>query len=881
MPKKAKTIVSTEDALRQSEDRYKAFIANSSEGIWRFELDKPIDTSLPIKKQLQAVYKNAYLAECNDAMAKMYGFTKAEEILGARLPDLMDPSDQTNITYLTDFITSGYKLNARETVEKDKFGNTHVFENNLVGIINNGFVYRAWGTQRDITTQKSADERQAFLEKISNKLVASLDQHVTLQEVAQIIVPYFADYCRIAVVDKFKNISEITVTHKDPTKVQLAQSLYESYKDVPNVTHGIPSLLKKGKPEIIPAITDKLLKKYADNSNTMIKIVQQLGLKSYMGVPLIVQGKILGAMTFSSIKETRRYTNEDLQFAIEVARRVALTLDNIRLFREAQEEIKERERIAEVLSLHQERLQLAQEAANIGVFEWDAISDRVQWSEHMERLYGLQPGTFQGTYKAWLRLIHPDDRERIKNEFYEHIKKKTIMDFEFRIVLPDGTIQWIYSKQQVFFDKDWNPIHIIGININVSERKQLMINASFLAEASKILSSSLEYETTLQNVASLAISQIADWCIIGIIDKKEGYQQITMQHKDPRKVKWAEAVGKEYPPAMDEKSGIAKVLRTKKPEYHPYITNEMLVAVARDARHLKLIKQLGMTSVMIVPLLLHKETIGAITFISSETKRRFTKADLSLAEELAHRASIAIENARLYKSAQDAISLRDDFISVASHELKTPVTSVKIFTQALLKAAQQHKDIKAVIGLERMNKQIDKLTDLIYNLLDISKIQTGQLEYSMKKFSFDEMIRESVEILQQMTHQHAIILEGKIKQSVYGDEDRLGQVISNLITNAIKYSPQANKVVIRVSHTKNHIKVSVTDFGIGMDKEHLQKVFERFYRVSGTTDQTFPGLGIGLYISKEIVSRHGGKLWVESTVGKGSTFHLTLPVVTN
>lgn len=879
MSKQKNTATIAEEALRQSEDRYKAFISNSSEGIWRFELDKPIDTSLPVKKQLKAVYKYAYLAECNDAMAKMYGFSKAEELVGARLPDLMDPQDQTNIAYITDFITSGYKLNGRESVEKDKFGNTRIFENNLVGIITDGLVYRAWGTQRDITTQKSAEERQQFLEKVSNKLVVSLDQQVTLQEIAQLIVPYFADYCRIAVLDKSKNISEITVTHKDPSKINLAASLYESYKDMPNLTHGIPSLIKNGKPEIIPVIDDKLLKKF-DSSSTMIQLVQKLGLKSYMGVPLIARGKVLGAMTFSSVKEKRYYSNYDLLFVTELARRIALTLDNIRLFKDAQEEIQERERITEVLTLQQERLHLAQEAANIGVFEWDAISDRVQWSEHMERLYGLQPGTFKGTYKEWLKYIHPDDRNRIRDEFYEHIKKKAIMDFEFRIVLPDGTVEWIYSKQQVFFDKKRNPIHTIGININVSERKQLMINSAFLAEASKILSSSLDYETTLHNVASLAVSQISDWCIIGIIDKNAGYQQITMQHKDPKKVKWAEAVGKEYPPALNANSGIAKVLRTKKPEFHPYISDDMLVAVAKDERHLKLIKQLGMTSVMIVPLLLHNESIGALTFISSETKRRFTKADLSLAEELAQRAAIAIENARLYKNSQDAITVRDDFISVASHELKTPVTSVKIFTQVLLKNAEKNNDDKSIKSLVKVNKQIDKLTALIYNLLDISKIQSGHLEYSMKQFSFDEMISESIEVLQHMSDKHTIILEGKSNSLMYGDEDRLIQVISNLITNAIKYSPLADKVVVHVSVSKKRITVAIQDFGIGMDKEHLQKVFERFYRVSGTTDSTFPGLGIGLYISKEIVLRHGGKLWVESSVGKGSTFYLELPVAT-
>lgn len=868
---------STEDALRQSEERYKAFISQSSEGIWRFELEKPLSIKWPLEKQINHIFTYGYLAECNDAMAKMYGFSKAKEIIGTRLDQLLIPTDEANVTYLKNFINANYKLNRTESHELDRFGNNHIFENNLVGIVEDGFIHRAWGTQRDITQQRNAEKKQAFIEEVSSKLVVSLNHHVTLQEIAQLIVPHLADYCRIAIVDNENNIKEINVNHKDPTKVTLAKALYDSYKDSPNSTHGIPNILKKGKPEIIKVIDDKLLNKYGA-SNPMVKIIKQIGLKSYMGVPLIARGRTIGAITFSSVQDNRFYTKEDLHFAEELARRIALALDNIRLFQDAQEEIAEREKIAEILSLQQERLNLAQEAANIGVFETNIQTSQVVWSAQLEKLYGLKPGEFKGTANHWLSLIHQEDRAVVSNGFYEQIQKDAFTESEFRIVLPDGTIRWIYSKAQVFFDKNRKPVRAVGINIDVSDRKQAVLNSYFLAEASKILSSSLNYETTLQNVAKLAVPQIADWCLIGIINKDNIYEHIAVSHKDTKMVKWATAVGKEYPPDMNSSTGLAKVLRTGKAELYPLITDDMMKMTARDKKHFKLLKQLGMTSVMMVPLHAQQKPIGVITFITSETKRRFTKEDLSFAEELAHRASIAIENAALYKNAQDAITLRDDFISVASHELKTPVTSVKIFTQVMQKYAQINGDEKAIQNLDKMDKQINKLTDLIYNLLDISKIQTGRLEYTMRDFSFDTMLAEATETMQHMTSKHQLIVKGKANTMVYGDGDRISQVVSNLISNAVKYSPAADKVVIKVAADNEKVHVAVKDSGIGMSKEHLTKVFGRFYRVSGATDKTFPGLGIGLYISHEIINRHDGKLWVESKEGKGSTFHFTLPI---
>ena len=221
---------------------------------------------------------------------------------------------------------------------------------------------------------------------------------------------------------------------------------------------------------------------------------------------------------------------------------------------------------------------------------------------------------------------------------------------------------------------------------------------------------------------------------------------------------------------------------------------------------------------------------------------------------------------------------KDEFISIASHELKTPVTSLKGFLNLLQRRLASHEDEKELHYLARMNAQVHKLTKLINDLLDISKMQTGQLVYREEHFDLDALVQEIVENIQETTQTPHLLLEGLTQAEAFGDRDRIGQVLINLLNNAIKYSPQASTVVVRVAKDQNNTLVSVQDFGIGIAKEHLQKIFERFYQVTDPEERTYPGLGIGLYISLEIVKRHGGQIWVESKKGEGTTFHFTLPL---
>ena len=273
----------------------------------------------------------------------------------------------------------------------------------------------------DVTGQERLSERQEFLNTVAKKLVVSFEDAITLQEVAKLIVPYLADYSRIAIINEDNDIQEITVNHTDPTRISLAEDLYEHYKNRPETTHGIQRILKTGKSELIETIDDTVLGAVKDNKK-LIKTIKQIGLKSYMGVPLIARGKVIGAMTFSSIQDTRKYTKADVAFAEELAHRIALSLDNARLFKEAQDEIHERKRIEENLFKSREQykrlidlspLPKAVHIAGTIVYTNQAAA-RMIGAKSTEELIG----------RNVLQFVHPESREVVKKRVEEIYKEK-------------------------------------------------------------------------------------------------------------------------------------------------------------------------------------------------------------------------------------------------------------------------------------------------------------------------------------------------------------------------------------------------------------------------------------------------------------------------
>ncbi len=233
-----------------------------------------------------------------------------------------------------------------------------------------------------------------------------------------------------------------------------------------------------------------------------------------------------------------------------------------------------------------------------------------------------------------------------------------------------------------------------------------------------------------------------------------------------------------------------------------------------------------------------------------------------------------------FRNVTDKVLLerqKDDFVGVATHELKTPVTSIKAYAQILLKRFRKEGNESSAMMIEKMDQQLNKLVGLIGDMLDVTKIEGGRLHFEESFYDFNVLVKEVVEELQRTTSDHQIELKLDETEQVFGDRERIGQVLTNFITNAIKYSPASRQINISTLLNKNGVKLCVEDHGVGIARENQDKIFQRFYRVSGPDYQTFPGIGLGLYISHEIVKRQGGRIWVQSEKGKGSTFCFELP----
>jgi two-component system CheB/CheR fusion protein len=496
------------------------------------------------------------------------------------------------------------------------------------------------------------------------------------------------------------------------------------------------------------------------------------------------------------------------------------------------------------------------------------------WNKGAEHLYGYAPHEIIGKS---ISLLVPSNKQ---DDFTEILKKlnegKRIEHYETQRITKDRRIIDVSLTISLIRDAQGNIVGASKIAHDITAKKRAEQNLQFLAKASEILSSSLDYKMTLANISKIAVPTIADWCSIDLINDENDLEQVNVAHKDPDKVKWARELRQANPPRMDAPTGIPNVIRTGKSELYSHITDEMLVAGARNGKELELMRKLGFSSAMIVPLIVQGKTIGGISFITTETKKHYAEDDLVIAEELAKRAGLAIENSKLFYEAQQAIQLRDEFISVASHELKTPVTSLKMYISVIEKQLEKYTMDK-FLPLSNMTTQINKLTILINDLLSVSRLQHGKMEFNMEKFDMNMVMKETVDSLQQMSQKHKIEISGGIAKQVYGDKYRISQVITNLVSNAMKYSPTADEVQIHLKAEEDAAKISVKDFGIGINKNHQSKIFSQFYRVTSFEERTYPGLGMGLYIANEIIKRHGGAITIDSQKGKGSTLTFTIP----
>ena len=669
-------------------------------------------------------------------------------------------------------------------------------------------------------------------------------------------------------------------------------------------------------------------------------------------------------------------------------------------------DLTEHKRIEDALRASEERYRTIVQTANEGIWLIDTEARTLYANNRMAELLDVNVKDMFG--HTVLEFVYPEDQ----SDGYSHIRSNLLGNYEqfdFRFRRIDGRPLHTLACTSPIRNEEGTIIGALGMYTDMTERKRAAEQEQFLARVNKVLNSSLDYHNTLTSIAQLIVPKLADWFAIDLVNAEGQFELVEVYHKDPAQVQWAKTLREKYPIDPKASTGAPRVVRSGQSELYSEITGEMLIASIQNEEELTFVRQMDVSSMMLVPLIASGRIIGVISFVSTELGRKFHEHDLALTEEIGRRAGVAIENARLYrdaKQARDQLNIilqgvadgiivhnkdgqiiyaneaatqltgyaliqammetsplgflskyelideqgnpfphsqlthrlvfagkqeaqatvgyrntttrhperwtfvksrsvydeqgeanyaitiihditesfeqqqrKDEFISMASHELKTPVTSLKGFTNVLQRRLSHQGDEQTLHYLSRIDFQLYKLTKIINDLLDISKMQAGQLSSHNEPFDLDSLIRGTVEDVQAATLSHQFLIEGVTGMHISGDKDRLEQVFVNLLTNAVKYSPKTDKVLVSLSHTQEEAIICVKDFGIGIDDVHHQKIFERFYQVTDPLEKTYPGLGMGLYISHEIVNRHHGRMWVESRKGEGATFYVALPVL--
>ena len=405
---------------------------------------------------------------------------------------------------------------------------------------------------------------------------------------------------------------------------------------------------------------------------------------------------------------------------------------------------------------------------------------------------------------------------------------------------------------------------------------------AFLAEVSALLDASLDYEPSFQKLARLVVPALADYCLIDEAEPNGGLRRIARAHADPEKEKIL-YTNTQHPPEADDadlaRHPVLRVIRTGLPLLVSDFTPDMVGVIAHDDDHRSRLARLDLKSYIIAPLVARGRVLGAITLAASDSGRRYRAPDVALVEEVARRAALAIDNARLYTLAQQAIRAREAVLAVVSHDLRNPLASILLNASMLLEMVPSgtlqpwmEDNLRQVVG------SVEQTNRLITDLLDVSRMEeSGGIPLDRSPVDARTLVAVAVRMLHPVAVARGVSLaaEGGGPLPVLADSDRVVQVLWNLIGNAVKFTDDGGEVRVSVERREGELRFTVADTGMGIAPEHQPFVFDRFRQVAGDRR----GVGLGLPIARGIVEAHGGRIWLESRLGEGTTVHFTLPPI--
>lgn len=595
--------------------------------------------------------------------------------------------------------------------------------------------------------------------------------------------------------------------------------------------------------------------------------------RSYLAVPVKSRSsEVLGGLFFGH-SEAGVFGSQSQAIVEGLAAQAAVAIDNARLY---QRVVADRAEIRRKEERYRSLVEASPSAQAVGTSDPEGyvIEDSPSWRALTGQTYEEMKG------RGWLEAVHPDFREETERKLDEAIANRTIYQMEFRLRLSDGTYRWFATKGVPVYDEDRTIREWIGTTSDIDQKRSTEEHLRFLARANELFSSSLDYEATLKNLAQAAVPVLADWCAVDLCKSSDGnYERLAVAHRDPEKVALAWELHKKFPP-NPEVDPITGVIRTGQSLLARSISDETLRNVSVSQEQYEIVRELGLVSWMIVPLAGRRGPLGAITFISSDSRRLFTDLDLSHAEEFARQAAVAIENATLYRDAQAANRAKDDFLATLSHELRTPMTAILGWSRLLHEEKPDDETYQSAIEAILRSAQAQAL--LIDDVLDMSRIISGKMQIEPQPVDVTVAVKEAMRTVQPSAEAKGVTLEFQERTGrfvVSGDPNRLQQIVWNLLSNAIKFTPSGGSVIARVEQSGAFVRISVRDTGKGINSDFLPFVFEPFRQAENVTTRVHGGLGLGLAIVKQLVELHGGNISADSPgAGSGATFVVELPI---
>ncbi|GAB6196806.1 ATP-binding protein [Lysobacter xanthus] len=846
--------------------------------------------------------------------------------------------------------------------------------------------------------------RLDFLARAGEVLASSLDYQATLAHVARLCVPELGDLCVVDVVEDGV-LRRLATAHVLPEKRALVEQMAQRNPCPGDSPAPAGRVLASGETELLEVVTPDVVASHTKDE-AHARLILAIGMRSHIAVPMRAHGEVIGVLSVGITESDRRYGAHDRTLAEELARRVALAVENARLYRAAQGEIERREaaeaqlqlseqrfraimeqsplstqrlapdgrtlgvnaawerlwgltadvlgdysvledaqleakgvlpvlrrafageavhlpliaydprettpqvpqqsdpvrwvtaqaypvrddagEIREVVLVHddvtevrraearmresEERLNRVLAAGGVITWEWDLLTNRIQCSSNAREFFGLEVGQAD----QFLATILPADLPHVNTIASQALATGGFDDLEYRMLPRDGRERWVQARGRVDY-VDGQAVRMLGITVDVTQRRRAEAATALLADAGAVLGASLDYATTLDNLARVVVPRLADWFAIDLVAGDGELQRVAVYHPDARRVATAREIFRRYPPRRGAGGGAWQVIDSGQPEWLADITPEVIRQGTQDPEHARLLLELELRSYIMVPLMARGGVIGVLTLVQAESGRRYDAADVALAQDLARRAATAVDNARLVHQLQDEHRRKDEFLATLAHELRNPLAPLRTGL-ALLQATDDPSIGSRTRAI--MERQLAHMVRLIDDLLDLSRVTRGTVDLQRRVVEVGTVVAGAVEASRPLLEAAGVSLDVHVadpRAHLDADETRVAQVLTNLLNNAAKFTPRGGRVRLegeRAAHGR--LRLVVADTGIGLEAGQLERIFEMFVRTGGVEAQ---GLGIGLTLARRLVELHGGRVWAESDgPGRGSRFVVELPV---